>query len=94
MENPSYKIKNIEKKFLNKMRENQFLMVKNSVLELKKDFIGLKGRESKDREVAIKREIEELFFKTMIVSIYDMDKFEQKEMKKIKGQLKTLGAIS
>ena len=94
MENPSYKIKNIEKKFLNKMRENQFLMVKNSVLELKKDFIGLKGRESKDREVAIKREIEELFFKTMIMSIYDMDKFEQKEMKKIKGQLKTLGAIS
>ena len=85
MENPSYKIKNIEKKFLNKMRENQFLMVKNSVLELKKDFIGLKGRESKDREVAIKREIEELFFKTMIMSIYDMDKFEQKEMKKIKG---------
>ena len=94
MENPSYKIKNIEKKFLNKMRENQFLMVKNSVLELKKDFIGLKGKESKDREVAIKREIEELFFKTMIMSIYDMDKFEQKEMKKIKGQLKTLGAIS
>ena len=85
MENPSYKIKNIEKKFLNKMRENQFLMVKNSVLELKKDFIGLKGRESKDREVAIKREIEELFFKTMIMSVYDMDKFEQKEMKKIKG---------
>ena len=85
MENPSYKIKNIEKKFLNKMRENQFLMVKNSVLKLKKDFIGLKGRESKDREVAIKREIEELFFKTMIMSIYDMDKFEQKEMKKIKG---------
>ena len=85
MENPSYKIKNIEKKFLNKMRENQFLMVKNSVLELKKDFIGLKGRESKDREVAIKREIEELFFKTMIMSLYDMDKFEQKEMKKIKG---------
>ena len=94
MENPSYKIKNIEKKSLNKMLENQFLMVKNSVLELKKDFIGLKGRESKDREVAIKREIEELFFKTMIMSIYDMDKFEQKEMKKIKGQLKTLGAIS
>ena len=94
MENPSYKIKNIEKKFLNKMWENQFLMVKNSVLELKKDFIDLKDGESKDREVAIKREIEELFFKTMIMSIYDMDKFEQKEMKKTKGQLKTLGVIS
>ena len=51
-------------------------MVKNSVLELKKDFIDLKDGESKDREVAIKREIEELFFKTMIMSIYDMDKFE------------------
>ena len=76
------------------MWENQFLMVKNSVLELKKDFIDLKDGESKDREVAIKREIEELFFKTMIMSIYDMDKFEQKEMKKTKGQLKTLGVIS
>ena len=69
-------------------------MVKNSVLELKKDFIDLKDGESKDREVAIKIEIEELFFKTMIMSIYDMDKFEQKEMKKTKGQLKTLGVIS
>ena len=76
------------------MWENQFLMVKNSVLELKKDFIDLKDGESKDREVAIKIEIEELFFKTMIMSIYDMDKFEQKEMKKTKGQLKTLGVIS
>ena len=37
----------------------------------------------KDRELKIKREIEELFFKPIIVSIDDMDKFEQKEMKKI-----------
>ena len=36
----------------------------------------------KDREVKIKREIEELFFKLIIVSIDDTDKFEQKEMKK------------
>ena len=34
----------------------------------------------KDREVKLKREIEELFFKSIIVSV---DRFEQKEMKKI-----------
>ena len=45
----------------------------------------MKDKELKDREVKIKREIEELFFKLIIVSIDDMDKFEQKkEMKKIR----------
>ena len=44
----------------------------------------MKDRELKDREVKIKREIEELFFKRIIVSIDDMNKFEQKEMKKIR----------
>ena len=44
-----------------------------------------------DREVRIKREIEELFFKPDIVSIDDMDRFEKKEMKKIKR--KTLAMI-
>ena len=38
---------------------------------------------NKNREVKIKREIEELFLKPIIVSLEDMDKFEQKEMKKI-----------
>ena len=66
------------------MRKNQILKEKNSLLELEKDFMELKDRELKDREVKIKREIEELFFKPIIVSIDDMNKFEQKEMKKIK----------
>ena len=44
----------------------------------------MKGRELKDREVKIRRKIEELFFKPIIVSTDDMDKFEQKEMKKIR----------
>ena len=66
------------------MRKNHFLKVKNSLLELEKDFIELKDRDLNDREVKIKREIEELFFKPIIVSIDDMDKFEQKEMKKIR----------
>ena len=66
------------------MGKNQFLKVKNSLLELEEDFIALKDRELKDIEVKIKREIEELFFKPIIVSIDDMDKFEQKEIKKIR----------
>ena len=67
------------------MQKNQFLKVKNSLLESEKDFIELKDRELKDREVKIKREIDELFFKPIIVSIDDMDEFEQKEMKKTRS---------
>ena len=63
-------------------KDGKFLKVKNSLLELERDFTGLKDREFKDREVKIKREIEDLLFKLIIVSIDDMDKFEQKEMKK------------
>ena len=84
MENSNYQNENIEKNFLNNMRKKQFLKVKNSFLEFEKDFIELKDRELKDREVKIKREIEELFFELIIVSIDDMDKFEQKEVKKMR----------
>ena len=62
MENPDYKKENIGKKILKKMQENQFLKVKNCLFELEKDFIELKYRELKDREVNIKREIEQLYF--------------------------------
>ena len=71
------------------MTENQIiwervnLKVKNSLLELEKDFIELKDSELKDREIRIKREIEELLFKLITVSIDGTDKFEQIEMKKI-----------
>ena len=80
MENLNYKNKNIDRKYLRNMQKNQFLRVKNSLLELENDFIKLK-----DREVKIKREIEELFFKQIMVSLDDMNKFEQKEMKKIRS---------
>ena len=58
MKNPNYEDENIERKKLNKMQENQFLKFKRSLLELEKDFIQLKDRELKDREIKIKREIE------------------------------------
>ena len=45
----------------------------------------MKDRELKDRELKIKREIEQPFFKPAIVSLDDMDKFEQKEMKKLRS---------
>ena len=44
----------------------------------------MKDSELKDRNVKIKRDKEELFFKLITVSIDDMDKFEQKEIKKIR----------
>ena len=84
MENLHYKSEIIKIKYLKNMRKNQFLKVTNSFLELEIGFIELKDREFKDREVKIKRETEELFFKPITVSINDMDKFEQKEMKKIR----------
>ena len=84
MENPSYKNENIEKEYLNNVPKSQILKVKNSLLELQKDLTDLKEKELKDREVKIKRELEELFLKPIIVSNGDMDKFEEKEMKKIR----------
>ena len=42
------------------MRKNQFLKVKNSLLESEKDFIELKDRALKDRDVKIKGVIQEL----------------------------------
>ena len=64
------------------MRKTQFLKVKNSLLVLKKDVTGLGDRELKETEVQIKREIEDLLFKPIIVSIDDMNKSEQNEMEK------------
>ena len=84
MEDLNSRNENIERKYLKNLQKNQFLKVKNSLLEFEKDFIELKDRKLKDREVKIKREIEELFFKPIIVFIDDMDKFEQKEIKKIR----------
>ena len=59
-----------------------FLKVKNSLLELENDFIGLKDEGLKDRELKIRKEIEALFFKPIILSIDDTDRSEQKEIKK------------
>ena len=56
--NQNYQNETIERKYLNNMKKNHFLKVKNSLLELEKR--SLKNRELKDKEAKIKREIEEL----------------------------------
>ena len=64
------------------MWKTRFLKLKNRLLNLEKDFIELKERELKEIKVKIKREIEKLFFVLITVSINDMDKFEQIELRK------------
>ena len=66
MENRSYKNKNTVRKYLNIMQNNQLLKVKNSLLELEKDFIDLKDVAVKEREIKIKRQREELFLNHLL----------------------------
>ena len=70
------------------MYNNQFLRMKNSLLDLEIFFTELKGIELKDRKDKIKKEIEKLFNKSIIVSKNDIDKFEEQEMKKIRPMIK------
>ena len=49
------------------MLNKQSLKVKNSLLGLKKQFIGLKERQLKDREEKVKGEIRELIYNPIIV---------------------------
>ena len=79
MENPNYKNENIDRKYLKIMRKNQLFKGKTQILELEKDFIDLKDIELNDREIRIDRDIEELFFKAIYVSIDAMDRFEKKK---------------
>ena len=83
MENWNYKNESIDRKYLKTVIKNHFFKAKNNLFKLEKDFIELKDTELKDRKIRIKKEIEELFTMPIIVSIDDMDRFEE-EMKKIR----------
>ena len=58
IENLNYKSKNLERKYLNNMWNNQLVKVKINLLELGNNYIQLKDGALKDREINIKREIE------------------------------------
>ena len=81
MENLDYENKNIKGKYLEIMRNHRILKIKNSPSELEKYFLELKSRERKDRK-KIKREIEELFHKPIIVTKDNLDEFKEQETKK------------
>ena len=51
-----YKNENTETKYLNNIRKSRTLKVKNSLLELKKDFKELRERELRDREIKIRKD--------------------------------------
>ena len=92
-------IQNIKKKILRQntktisKKKKGFLKVNIITFQVqKKDFTGLIGRELKDKEVKIKREMEQIFFKPINLSIDDMEKFDQKDMDK-KSPIKTLRMI-
>ena len=55
----------MRKKYLENVRNKQFLKVTNSLFELEKDLVGLNGRALKDRKKN-KREIEQLFHNPVI----------------------------
>ena len=61
------------------MLKKQFLKVKISLLDFKIFFIELKGKQLRDKEIKIKRETEQLFFKPIIVTIDNMDELEKKK---------------
>ena len=64
------------------MQYNQFLRVKNSLFWLEKDLTELKYIELKDRIEKIKKEIDKLINKLVIVPKDDMVRFEEHEMRK------------
>ena len=74
------KNKNTETKYFDNIRNNRILKVKNSFRLV-------------DREMKIRRKIEELFL-NQLMSIDDMDKFEEKEIMRKDHLLKALGASS
>ena len=62
------------------MRNNQFLKIHISLLELRKYFMEFKDRELNNREET--REIDEPFYKLIIVSKKDIDRFKKTKIKK------------
>ena len=79
----NYENKNTEMKCQNSIqKKNRILQVKNRLLILEKDFKEL--RDLKERE------IEEVFFESVIFSIVDINKFKEKDEEKVTACKKDL----
>lgn len=82
MGKPNYLSEKIKRKYLSNMRKNKLLRVKNRLFKLKRYFMEIKDSKLTDRQVILKQEIAESFFKPITETIGDIDKFEQKELEK------------
>ena len=70
-------------------KRNRKIYIKIKYLNnFRKVFYRIERQRIKNGKVKIKTEIEELLFKSAIVSIVDMDNFEEKEMKEMKNERK------
>ena len=67
---------------LNNVWKNRILKIKSTLLELEKCFKELKKKELNNRATKFRKETEELFFKTINISIDDKDNIEGKEKMK------------
>ena len=84
MEHQDYKNESIEKRYLDNMQNNQFLKLKNSLLELEKCFTEWTDTELKDRKEEKLKKTEKLFNKPIIETKVDMDMFQEQELKKLR----------
>ena len=89
IEKLDYKNENIEKKYFKNIKNNQFLKVKNSLLELEKYFTEWTDTELKDRKEEKLKKTEKLFNKPIIVTKVDMDMFEEQELKKLRPVIRS-----
>ena len=72
MENLNYKKKNIERKYFKIMRKNQSFRVRKRFYRIER--YRIERQKSKN-----KKEIGELFFKSIILSADDIDRFEKRK---------------
>ena len=64
--------------YVDNIQKIRILKVNNSLLEIDKDFKELRDKKLRDRDIKIRKEIEELFFKPVNISIDNMDKSQEK----------------
>ena len=72
MENLNYKKKNIERKYFKIMRKNQSFRIRKRFYRIER--YRIERQKSKN-----KKEIGELFFKSIILSADDIDRFEKRK---------------
>ena len=82
LKQPNYKKQSIETKYLNNTQKKHILKGKEQLFRIRKRFYRIKRWRIKTQRTKKYKRNRRLFFKPIIVTIDNMDRFEQKEMKK------------